>query len=255
MKNLILTLLFLLNLSVWAQSNAQTYNGLKGWTDKPATSIENKVQNRNVRPYDALRIEGDFEVILYRGEEGKIELSGPQSLLEEVEVENTSNGLRIKYATQWKKMFKSQSKNSTVRVRIPFESLSSVSLSGSGRIQTEDTLQIQQFKAQLSGSGKIELDLDTRQTTVSLSGSGRLELHGQSENLSSRLAGSGIIDCKNLKTQSSDASLSGSGHINLHSLKSINSSIAGSGNVSVYGSPPKVKSKTAGSGKIKLIER
>lgn len=255
MKKLTFILLLTFNISIWAQGNTQTYNGLNGWTEKQTISKKDNLQNRTVKPYDAIWIEGNFEVTLYKGEEGNIELSGPLKLLEEVKVENTSKGLRIKYSSHWKKMFYNPRTKKSVAVRIPFETLTRISLSGSGRIQTEDTLHCQRFLTHLAGSGKIKLALTSNQTEASLSGSGRIELQGNSHSLNSRLAGSGTIDCKNLVAQNSDASLSGSGQIYLHSVQSIHSSVAGSGNVSVYGNPPKVSSKSAGSGKTNLIER
>lgn len=68
------------------------------------------------------------------------------------------------------------SKYSSVRIRIPVEHLSRISLSGSGYICADYTLTSNTLKTNLSGSGTLAFMLDNNFTDNYLSGSGKIIL-------------------------------------------------------------------------------
>lgn len=255
MKRIITLLCLSFSISLWAQNNTQTYNALSGWSDKESTSPDANLQNRTVQPYDVVLIEGNFEVTLYSGSEGQIQLHGSEKQLESVIVKNTSRGLQIKYASHWTTVFKKTKTHKPVRVRIPFEDLSGVSLSGSGSLKSTDLLSAQSFSSRLAGSGNINLTIKAQKTSVSVSGSGKILLNGNTTNLDTGLAGSGAIDCQGLLAKSTKANLTGSGKIYLQALQTIDTKISGSGQITVYGNPNKVTTKNVGSGKTKFVKR
>ena len=255
MKKFILISFLSLTLSIWAQNHTQTYNGLTGWSESSTDQQKENLQTHTVQPYETVSVEGNFDVTLYDGKEGSIQLNGSQKLLEEVEVENTAKGVVIKYATHWKKMLRNSQNNKAVHVRIPIESIDGVTLSGSGNIHSKTKLKAHQFTIKLSGSGAIDIHLEAESSSLSLSGSGAINLKGKSNTLETKVSGSGSVDCKNLETEVANAKLSGSGKISIQASESIRSQIAGSGNVYVYGNPSQVDTKNAGSGKTKFVQR
>ena len=102
MKKIIQVLILSAAIMGTAQSTTETYNGLTGWSETSNTSSIQNLQNRSVAPYDALWIEGNFDVTLFAGAEGEIKLSGSADILEDVTVENTRKGLKISYPHSFK---------------------------------------------------------------------------------------------------------------------------------------------------------
>ena len=60
-------------------------------------------------------------------------------------------------------------------------------MNGSGAIETEDKLKAETLEVSLSGSGDIDLDLETAKAAEEVSGSGDIKLSGTSEKLDLRL--------------------------------------------------------------------
>ena len=238
----------------WGQSKTtiQTFNGRTGWKKTSQTTLAPNTQTRHVEPYDEILVEGNFEVTLVPGKEGEIHLDGPSDLIEETVVKNTKNGVKV-YYKHWIKMKKSPRNSRVVRVRIPVEYISAVSLSGSGSIKNDFILESNTLKSRLSGSGSIALRLASGFSTSELSGSGTIALQGNAEAVKIRLSGSGIIDCKALASPRAEAQLSGSGTIKLQATESVVSNVSGSGHVNVYGNPSRIETNHAGSGKTSFM--
>jgi len=253
MKKSIVLLFSLLATLSWAQqNNVQVYNGSSGWR-KLEKSKTLQQKTHTVAPYDAVTIEGNFEVTLYEGKEGAIEISGPSKLIEEVEVKSSAKGLTIKYPN-WRKLKSYWLRNSRVKVSIPVESISRVSLSGSGHIKADYTLAYSSFKSLLSGSGRIELNVSNQNSSAQLSGSGSMIKKKKSENVNLIISGSGSINSKELEAQNATAKISGSGNIKVFATQSISTKISGSGHIHVYGNPQKtIELISSGSGKTTIM--
>lgn len=120
-----------------------------------------------------------------------------------------------------------------LKARVSSNSLSSVSLAGSGSF---------------SAAG-----LDEKSFTASVAGSGELELDGiDAEDVKLSIAGSGEVDARLLKADSVRMSIAGSGDVRLDRIeaRSLSGSIAGSGDITVNGRADKASFDIAGSGEV-----
>ena len=257
MKKVYFSLAVLMVGLCWGQSKTtiQTFNGKTGWKKTSQTTLAPNTQTRHVEPYDEILVEGNFEVTLVPGKEGEIHLDGPSDLIEETVVKNTKNGVKVYYKnwTKMKKIVQINPRSRVLRVRIPVEYISAVSLSGSGSIKNDFILESNTLKSRLSGSGSIALRLANGFSTSELSGSGTIALLGNTEAVKIRLSGSGTIDCKALASPRAEAQLSGSGTIKLQATESVVSNVSGSGHVNVYGNPSRIETNHAGSGKTRFM--
>ena len=120
-----------------------------------------------------------------------------------------------------------------LKARVSSNSLSSVSLAGSGSF---------------SAAG-----LDEKNFTASVAGSGELELDGiDAEDVKLSIAGSGEVDARLLKADSVRMSIAGSGEVRLDRIetRSLTGKVAGSGDITVSGHADKASFDIAGSGDI-----
>ena len=203
---------------------------------------------RSTGDYEGIAVSGWFDVDLVSGNEGEITLQGEENLLEYIITEVKDGKLVIK--TEKGVNLKSSSWKSEIRITVPVESISSVSMSGSGDIVGKTKIKSDKFSTAMSGSGDITLDIESNSLSASMSGSGDITLSGATKDFDATISGSGDIEAYNLEADNVSATVSGSADIQVTAKKSIKARVSGSGDISYRGNPEKVDTKTSGSGDI-----
>ncbi len=203
--------------------------------------------NRTTSDYESVSVAGFFDVELVKGTEGKITLKGEENLLEYIETQVKDGNLKIKS----KKGYNiNTSRNHTILVTVPFEDISAVSLSGSGDVVSKNLITADDFKARLSGSGDLSLEIKADNVEAGISGSGDLKLQGNTRSFDVAISGSGDVHAFDLQARHVEASVSGSGDIRVHCSESLKARVVGSGDVTYRGNPDKKDTKVVGSGDI-----
>ena len=203
---------------------------------------------RNTDKYEGVSVSGWFDVDLISGEEGSITLQGEENLLEYIITEVQDGNLVIK--TEKGVNLKTSSWKSEIRITVPVESISSVTMSGSGDIVGKTKIKSDKFNTAMSGSGDITMDIETRSLSATMSGSGDITLRGRTSDFEATISGSGDIEAYDLEADHVNATVSGSADIQVTANKSITARVSGSGDISYRGNPEKVNTKTSGSGDI-----
>ncbi|MFT5848286.1 head GIN domain-containing protein [Psychroserpens sp.] len=202
---------------------------------------------RTTLDYNTVHCAGSFDYILVAGTEGKITIQGESNLLEYVVTEVKSGKLIIK--TEKGKNL-NPSRNQTIKITIPFKDLDEVSLSGSGDLWNEDQIKSTNFKATLSGSGDVILDIQSKSVTGTVTGSGDLTFKGSTSSLRADVTGSGDFHGFNLKSTNTDVSVTGSGDAEVNCSGDLKARVKGSGDIEYRGNPSNKDKKITGSGSI-----
>jgi hypothetical protein len=137
-----------------------------------------------------------------------------------------------------------------VSITIPVESISALSLSGSGEIVGKKTLKANNFETAMSGSGDIIIALDVNSLKASMSGSGDMALSGKASDFVVSISGSGDVNAYDLIADNVDATVSGSANVKVTAIKEIIAKVSGSGDIDYRGNPEKIDTKVSGSGDI-----
>ena len=233
----ITVLVFLLSTTL---SFAQWGNGKKMKGNGDITTI-----TRSTGSYEGLKAAGSMDFKLVQGKEGEISIKGDANLMEYIVTEVKDNKLIVK-VEDGVNLKSSQ----TIVVTVPYESISSVSLAGSGDIESSGTIKSNEFEVALAGSGDIRLKVSAQSVESSIAGSGDIELKGSTENLTTKIAGSGDFDGSNLDSKNVEAKISGSGSADVVCNGNLNARISGSGDVNYSGKPTNKDTKISGSGSV-----
>ena len=204
-------------------------------------------EKRVTAAYDKIAVIGFFDVELIAGKEGNITLNGEENLLPYIKIEVVNQELKI--STEKNKNI-STSNGKKLLITVPFESISQVSLTGSGDIDTKNTIIANKFAVKLTGSGDLRLSIDSKYLEVTLNGSGDIVLNGKTENINSVLSGSGDIKASKMKSKNANVTVSGSGDSSVFCSESIYARVSGSGDIKYSGDPQKKDTKVNGSGDI-----
>ena len=226
--------------------NAQWWGGDK----KIKGNGKNITEKRSVSSYDYVEVSGSMNVQLVQGPEGKLVVEAEENLLKYIITEVNDNGLHIKM----KKGFYIQPSlsNKAFKITVPFKEIENVSLQGSGKIYADDIIKADSFSVKLSGSGKIDLELETQKTYASIVESGDVKLKGHTNEIDSKMMGSGDLHASGFKAKEAFATITGSGDISLYVEEFIKARVTGSGDIRYLGNPEREDKKVIGSGDITI---
>ncbi|SFU55700.1 Putative auto-transporter adhesin, head GIN domain [Pustulibacterium marinum] len=202
-------------------------------------------ETRKTGSYDEISLSSSFDVTLISGDEGTITINAEENLLQYIITEVNGNSLNI-----YTKNGTNISSNKGVKITVPVTSIYEVSLTGSGSIKSQTTLESKDFKTLITGSGDIILPINAKSTEASVTGSGDLQLTGTTDFFEGRVTGSGDIIANDLETKDADVHVSGSGDIKVNCSNNLKASITGSGDIMYVGNPITRDFSTTGSGDI-----
>ncbi len=206
---------------------------------------------RDVGPFSGVNLSLSANMYLTQGSSSSVVIEGSQEAISHIETKVRDGVLIIKQDEDWKWWKSWNHKN--VRIYITNPSYDQVSVSGSGNITGENTLQGRSMDIGVSGSGKINLAIKTVDLDSKISGSGNVNLQGSARNTSLTISGSGNLNAENLASENCSVRISGSGNCRVQVDNSLDSRVSGSGNVFYKGNPEKLSNHSSGSGSIKKI--
>ena len=202
-------------------------------------------ENRSKGDYDGLKSAGPMNFKLVQGKEGNITIEGDSNLMEHI-VTKVEGGKLVVKVEDGVNLRPSK----TIVVTIPYESINSVSLAGSGDIENSGTIKANTFDVSLAGSGDINLNINSNSVESSISGSGDIELSGSTKDLTTKVTGSGDFDGSDLDSTNVTAKITGSGGANVVCNGELKVRITGSGDVKYSGNPTNKDTKVTGSGSV-----
>lgn len=215
------------------------------------TSVAAQKTEIDVDDFSELTFGTSGVLYLSQGSENKVVVDADEDVLDKIEFDQRGDRLVIRNRNNrgWNRGWG----RNELKVYVTMRDISAIKLSGSGPIYSETLLQTDDLDVELSGSGSMELEVESRDLEIGISGSGSIEMEGSGEDVYAKISGSGKIRADDLEVKSLDARISGSGNIYMTVEDEIEASISGSGNVYYKGNPDRVINSASGSGKIRRM--
>ena len=198
------------------------------------------------QPYDIINVHGPMEVFIEKAKEGTIQVTAEENVQEYILVESDGKTLTISF-----KPSTSLRNTKKIKIRVPFEDLSELSMMGSGKIEGKHPIKSDQLKINLKGSGYIGINVETNSLVSELDGSGSMGISGISNSVKVNTTGSGKFEGRELMTEHAEIYISGSGNSSIFVSKSLSGQINGSGSIIYSGNPVTNNVEVLGSGKVK----
>jgi hypothetical protein len=200
----------------------------------------------NTSDYDKISGRNSLNIVLVEGKEGTITVEAESNIMEHLEVEVKGDRLEIGIEDGY-----NINTRKGIQVTVTIESISSLSMAGSGDITSTVKLKSRNMNISVAGSGDIAVEVTSEKLRVSIAGSGDVKLSGRAEHLDASVAGSGDISAFNLKANNVNASIAGSGDVSVYcNGGELQASIIGSGDLRYKGTTSKIKKSIMGSGDI-----
>lgn len=135
----------------------------------------------------------------------------------------------------------------TAKVRLP--TITALVASGAGKVRGMTPFKTKGLVLKQSGSGKMDLNVESTDLNWEINGSGEIKLGGTSAKSSGVISGSGSLHSDTLKAKSVSIKVSGSGNAVVDASESLDVNVSGSGSV-IYSGSPQLTKTVRGSGQV-----
>ena len=201
---------------------------------------------RSTSNYNQIKLAGAMDFKLVEGEEGEITIKGASNLLDYIVTKTKGDQLIIRF----KNNVNIDYSNEKIEITIPYKDINYLSLDGSGDVTASSVITAKHFTTKLSGSGDIDLKIESNSAHVVVTGSGDIALVGQTNNLKASVTGSGDFHGEKLTSTNADLKVTGSGTIEAMVNNNLEAKVIGSGDINYFGDPKDTNNKVVGSGDI-----
>ncbi len=192
--------------------------------------------------FNELAFYGDGQVLVRHDSVRSIRIEAQSNVLNALDVEVRNKELQIGR----KNCFIG---TKSIKVYVSTPKLIGANLSGSGSIEGIGTFQSVDFRADISGNGSMDFDIDVQNLYCNSSGSGEMRFRGNALYQRLDFSGSGEANNFGLNTRETTVRISGSGDCEVRVSDELDVKISGSGDVYYKGNPT-INSKISGSGHI-----
>lgn len=213
-------------------------------------SFAQKTEKRALANFHAISFGGSYNVNVKFGEEEDLVLEGASEDINRVETVVEKGVLKIR-TKRGVKSWNSVGKKLTVTITAI--KLDDFSLSGSGILKVEGTLNSPLADFRVSGSGEIIADVDTENANIAISGSGSVKISGKTGASLIAVSGSGAVKAEGLLAETSEVKIAGSGNVYINVKDELKVTIVGSGSVK-YSGNPNISLNKMGSGTVSEIK-
>ena len=202
-----------------------------------------ELENREVTGFDRISLGMDAKVILSQDSIYRLRVDAQQNILEILETKVSGDELKIGYGMNCV----SNARDITIHLSMP--ELRGVEVSGSGRVICARRFKTTSLDLDVSGSGKIMMEVMATDIKSDVSGSGNIDVAGKAKTIDIDISGSGGVYAYNLRTTSVKVNINGSGNAKVYPLSSLFARVSGSGSI-YYKGEPEIESKISGSGQV-----
>jgi hypothetical protein len=206
------------------------------------TTIERKVKG-----YNAISVSGAYEVYLKNDTTESIVIEADENLIPIISTEVNDSVLEICNA---KNIIRSEK----MKLIISYKSLSSLDFSGATELTGDSGLLFNSLSINISGAGKIALNMKAENLNASISGGADMDFSGTTNNFDISITGAGNLNSTNLLAQNCKIDISGFGRGKVYAEKKLEVNISGAGKVEYKGNPS-LNQSISGAGKVmRLME-
>jgi hypothetical protein len=204
--------------------------------------IGNKVTEERILP-DFVRVTNAIgaNIILRQDQQREFRVTTHSNLLDDITTRVVNGELIIDYQGCYR--------GSDIDIFIATPQIEAVYNIGSGDIFGDNAWHSQQLDLRITGSGKIDAEVNAPFLFAEITGSGLMDLYGVATEGKLRITGSGDMRAFNLESSIQEISISGSGNCEVLTQDLLEVRISGSGNV-YYKGRPQINTSITGSGGV-----
>ena len=202
-------------------------------------------QHRDIKGFKAISIKGAYDVYLKNGNEESVTIEADSNLLSIIKTDLSDSVLKIYN-------LKTIIRSKELRLVITCPELNSIDFSGATELSCDSGLIFKDLIINISGAGRIDMNLKSDNLTAIVSGGADLNFSGKAKSLDVSITGAGNLNAYKFETQNCKIDISGFGRAKVNVTQKLDVNISGAGKVDYFGNP-EVKQSITGAGRIHKI--
>jgi hypothetical protein len=209
-----------------------------------------KSEERSVSTFKNVDVSGAINVYVSQGEVKPVKIEGDENLLQYIEVEQEGDKLFVR-----EKHGYNLKPSAEMRVYVTAPVYNTIEVSGAcdiigiTKISNPENLELT-----ASGAGDIKMEVDAPKLRAEISGSGSIDLKGQTKDVDLQLTGAGHAHCYDLLSENTKVDISGAGSAQVYASVKLDAEVSGAGSVSYKGNATNVTQHTSGVGSVTKVE-
>lgn len=201
------------------------------------------IEQRDVLPFNAIRVSGAFEVVLNQGDTYSVEVETDGNLQENIVAEVHDEVLEIQTTGNIGNF-------SRMKVVVTSAAYNKVHTSGGVSLSSGTQLNGESLEIKASGASKVNLNVMMESIHTDFSGAGDVTLSGEAGVTTVDISGAGKLKAFELKTHEMSISISGAGYAEVNTDQKLDVNVSGAGKVRYKGNPAEVKENISGAGVV-----
>lgn len=205
-------------------------------------------ENRTVGSFDSIELATEASLTFTQDTAGPLNIKAEDNLINNIETSVENGVLKI-----YDKNTACLRTTKPIRITVSSDEIRKLSVLGSGKITSTNTIKSDDLELSVIGSGEIDVATESKKIKIDIPGSGGIRLGGNTSAMDASILGSGYLKAFNLSAENAKVLLTGSGSCEVTAENELNVTIMGSGDVFYKGNAT-VSESIFGSGKVKKKE-
>jgi len=198
-----------------------------------------------ITDFKGLELKCSADIFVTQGEDFSVVAESQANILENLELTKAGDVLEIN--------LDGCNRDFDLKLFITMPEVTFLKVSGSGNITGENLFTSENLVLRVTGSGKMDLELDYETVNSKITGSGNLDLAGVCDEFDYTITGSGDTNAFGLISNDGFVKITGSGDAEVFVNELLSVEITGSGDVLFKGNPSEISSDISGSGDLRDV--
>lgn len=208
-----------------------------------------KTEERTVSNFKNVEVRGSINVYVSQGDIKPVKIEGDENLLQYVEVIEEGDRLIVRERPGF-----NLEPSGDLRIHVTAPVYNSIEASGASDIIGETKINNpENLELHVSGAGNIKMEVDAPKLKADISGSGSIDLKGQTKEVDLGLSGAAHAHCFDLLSENTSVDISGAGSAEVYASMKLDASVSGAGSVSYKGNATSVNQHVSGAGSVNKV--
>jgi hypothetical protein len=208
-----------------------------------------KTEERTVSHFKNVEVRGSINVYVSQGDIKPVKIEGDENLLQYVEVIEEGDRLIVRERPGF-----NLEPSGDLRIHVTAPVYNTIEVSGASDIIGETKINNpENLDLHVSGAGIIKMEVDAPKLKADISGSGSIDLKGQTKEVDLGLSGAAHAHCFDLLSENTSVDISGAGSAEVYASMKLDASVSGAGSVSYKGNATSVNQHVSGAGSVNKV--
>ena len=201
----------------------------------------------DVTEFSGIRVEGPFHIRLVKSNATLFSIKASEVMMPHIKSEVSRNTLTLSIDTEgnWATM---------ASIEIPYQEISELSMSRSGRIDSSEPLVQEELTVSMSGGAHFTAPLEVEELSINMHGSSRAMLNGKAARLEAALHGGSRLEAEHLEVQKAKVDCFGSARAKVWPMERLNAEAHGGSVISYRGTSAEITKSSFGSSSVRKLE-